>query len=194
MKKPGRHHLNQVIKFNITSDQSLLFYVSLTLRDEKTTSALWCSFPKLSLIIRKCQTNPKWGIFYKISLFDSWDRDRDKNIPFVTSIFEKCQVHGKTGKKTEELSQTAKASGDMRVERTVESQSGSYKKEISGKMGNPNKDHNVVKSIVSVYVTCHWMGSDSSWIYQWRISIMSYPQQPCSYHVDSWIWLLLWGQ
>lgn len=127
-------------------------------------------------------------------LFDSCDKDKDKNIPFVISTFEKCQGHGKSGKNTEELSQTGNASGDMRVKWTMGTQFGSYKKEISGKMGNPNKVNNVVKSIMCVYVTCHWMGSDSSWIYEWGISIMSYPQQPCLDHVNSWIWLLLWSQ
>lgn len=41
----------------------------------------------------------------------------------------------KTGKKTEELSQIGRVSGDMTAKWNVESQFGSYRKDISGKTG-----------------------------------------------------------
>ena len=42
-----------------------------------------------------------------------------------------------------------------------------------------------------VYVTCCWVGSHSWRPYEWGMSTISCPQQPCSVPIDSRLWLFL---
>ena len=47
--------------------------------------------------------------------------------------------------------------------------------------------------MIFVCVTCHRVSSDSRGPYEWVMSTVSCPQQPCSVPVHLGIWLLLWS-
>lgn len=87
VEKSGRHHLNWLIKVNITINKIYQHHV-LLYDTEKSASLLRYSAPKmysLTIIMRKHETNPNWGIFYKITQYSSkvsrsWkNKDRLRN-------------------------------------------------------------------------------------------------------------------
>ena len=62
-EKPGRHHFNQMIKVNITSDK-LCWYVFLDMKWWEVPFVSVVFLPithNPSLVMRKHQTNPTWG-------------------------------------------------------------------------------------------------------------------------------------
>lgn len=129
VKKPGRRYLHQVTKFNYHQWLVIVITCILTWCDEKSTSPL-CCFLFFCVFSFFYQTHNLSLIMKNVRQIQS----EGHSTKYLTSTLEKCQRHEKTGKMPGELSQIRRASGYMTAKCNVESQFGSYKKDIGEKL------------------------------------------------------------
>ena len=96
VEKPSRHHLNQVIKTNITSKKTIRHQVLSDTTHWKeyiiTSMVFFLKMYSLNLTMRNCLKNSKWGTCYQ-------------NKTKLNSTLHKCKGYERQGQ-NEELSQT----------------------------------------------------------------------------------------